>query len=370
MPAGVAATILACGRRLAASALRVSALRRFALGILMLSSVAPAIADSSDPREWFIAVAPSLVKVEVNNIGGTYSLGTGVVIAPGRVVTNCHVTRKAQRITLVKGALRMPATSQLADLDHDLCLLDAPTLAATPVPLRSAATLRVGQRVRAVGFTGGVELALREGVVGALHRFGASRVIQSTTAFTSGASGGGLFDEAGRLVGILTFRLPGSPASYFSAPVDWISAPVAAGDDGYVAVAPLDGGEPFWQQPAERLPVFMRATRLAAEGDWQTLLQLADEWSAGEPDNPEPSLSRGKALLRLDRPDLAASAFERAVALQPDSAEALHGLGVAYFRLGQGADLQRVFTRLVAVDPELADELAAFGGILRNRRGL
>jgi S1-C subfamily serine protease len=41
-------------------------------------------------------------------------------------------------------------------------------------------------------------------------------VIQTSTAFTSGASGGGLFDEDGRLVGILTYRLRGASGYYFS----------------------------------------------------------------------------------------------------------------------------------------------------------
>lgn len=379
MSVDAAATLSTCGRGVGATApgipeLRglaagISVLRRLAPGILAWSVAASAFADGADARAWFIAVAPSIVKVEAHNTGGSYSLGTGVAVAPGRVVTNCHVTREAQRITLVKGALRTPATGQLADLEHDLCLLDAPALAARPVPLRSATTLRVGQRVRAVGFTGGVELALREGVVGALHRLDDSRVIQSTTAFTSGASGGGLFDDEGHLVGILTFRLPGSRASYFSAPVDWI-ATRSAGSEGYVAVAPVAGGVAFWQQPASRLPYFMRAARLAAEGDWHALVRLADEWSASERENPEPWLSRGQALLRLDRPAGAARAFEQAVALQPDAGDALHGLGVAYFRLGRSDEVQRVFAQLDAVDPDLADDLAAVGGFFRKRRGL
>lgn len=327
-----------------------------------LTGAAPLVAETHLDRAFFIQVAASVLKVEARNSSGGYALGTAVAVAPGIAVTNCHVTRDAQTISLVKGAARWPVASQFADVRHDLCLLAAPMLEATPVRVGSAKALRVGQRVGALGYTGGVEMAFREGVVGALHRFDGSNVIQSTTAFTSGASGGGLFDEEGHLVGILTFRLPGPQAYYFSAPVDWIVAQLG-GSDGYIKVVPHPGGMAFWQQPAARLPYFMRAARLEAEGKWQELLQLAEEWSDSDRESSEPWLSRGKAYVRLDRREGAARAFEKAVALDPDSGEALFHLGLTYFSLGETEALQRVFARLRDVNADLADDLAVVGGL-------
>lgn len=321
----------------------------------------PAAASETLDRVVFIQLASSVVKVEAQSEGGRLALGSAVTVAPGIVVTSCHVTRAASSIALTKGALRWAVASQLADLEHDLCLLNAPTLEAIPVRLRTAKSLRVGQRVGAMGFTGGLEMAFREGVVSGLHRLDGSNVIQSSTAFTSGASGGGLFDEDGRLVGILTFRLPGVRENYFSAPFDWIEARLSARDE-FTAVAPLGGGPAFWQEADARQPHFLRAASLAAAGKWEALLKLADDWARSDRKSAEPWLARGKACVRLDRGREAAKAFEKAVARAPDSAEAWFNLGVSYFRLGDRSGLRRADRNLRALDPELADDLAVVSG--------
>lgn len=316
-------------------------------------------------RARFIRLAASVVKIEVQNRDGSYSLGTAVAIAPGRVVTNCHVTRGARLVTLVKGALRWPATAQSADLEHDLCILDAPKLEATPVQLGSARDLRIGQRVGAMGFTGGIEMAFRDGMVAALHRLDGSKVIQSTTAFTSGASGGALFDHEGRLVGILTFRLPGPQGYYFSAPVDWIAERVTAGD-GFVGIGPLAAIRSFWQRPPPDLPYFMRVALLEAGAQWPEVLDLADLWAAAEDDSAEPWIARGKACLRLDRREAAAKAFSRATMVEPASGEAWFNLGVTYFRLGETTELLRAHATLSKLNPDLAEDLAVIAGISRQ----
>ena len=316
-------------------------------------------------RAHFIRLAASVVKVEVHNRNGSYSLGTAVAIAPDRVVTNCHVTRDARQITLVKGALRWAATAQSADLEHDLCLLEAPRLKATPVRLGSARDLRIGQRVGAMGFTGGIEMAFRDGLVGALHRLDGSKVIQSTTAFTSGASGGALFDHEGQLVGILTFRLPGPQGYYFSAPVDWVAARITSGE-GFVGIGPLGATRSFWQRPPPDLPYFMRAARLEAGAQWSELLNLADAWAVAEDDSPEPWIARGKAYLRLDRREAAVEAFSHATVVEPASGEAWFNLGVTYFRLGEAVELQRAHATLSALNPDLAEDLAVIAGLSRQ----
>ena len=86
---------------------------------------------------------------------------------------------------------------------------------------RGQARSNPGETVFALGFEGGRALQARGGIVRALHAYDGARVIESTTAFTSGASGGALFDAEGQLVAILTYRLRGDRHSYFSVPIEW-----------------------------------------------------------------------------------------------------------------------------------------------------
>jgi tetratricopeptide (TPR) repeat protein len=198
-----------------------------------------------------------------------------------------------------------------------------PGLPARAVPLGRVSDLAIGQPVAALGYTGGIGLQHSFGEVIDLHRFGSSLVIQSNSWFSSGASGGGLFDDAGRLVGILTFHLRGGASQYFAAPVDWVQEMLAAGDGAYERVLPLNvQAVPYWQAMPGAQPRFLRAAALLLDDRWPELESLAADWSRADPEDGEPWYLLGVALRRLGRPDEARSALECALRLQPDRAVA------------------------------------------------
>jgi len=270
----------------------LSALSRAALMVFLLAC-ASAWADPG--RAQVLKLAPSLVRIEANKTTGGYAFGTAVAIAPDRVVTNCHVTREAQAIYVVKGGLRWEARAQLADVNHDLCLLWVPGLDARAAPLATSASLHVGQPVAAIGYGGATGIQISIGDVIGLHALDGGQVIRSSAAFSGGASGGGLFDEDGRLVGILSFRLQARGAYFFSVPVEWFSERVLD-LSRYQPVAPLGEARSFWERPQAEQPYFMRATSLEAAHDWPELLRFTDTWVKAEPGNPDPQYFRDKAL--------------------------------------------------------------------------
>jgi serine protease Do len=270
----------------------LSALSRAMLTLYLLAC-ASALADPG--RAQVLKLAPSLARVEVNRTTGGYAFGTAVVIAPDRVVTNCHVTREAQAIYVVKGGLRWDARAQLADVNHDLCLLWVPGLDARAAPLATSASLHVGQPVAAIGYGGATGIQISIGDVIGLHALDGGQVIRSSAAFSGGASGGGLFDEDGRLVGILSFRLQAKGAYFFSVPVEWFTERVLD-LSRYQPVAPLGEARSFWEQPQAEQPYFMRATSLEAAHNWPELLRFTDAWVEAEPGNPDPQYFRDKAL--------------------------------------------------------------------------
>jgi serine protease Do len=309
-------------------------------------------------RSVFIRLASSLVKIEALAADGALSLGTGVTIAPGRVVTNCHVTRNAVNITMLRGGLRWRVVGQQADVPHDICLLHAPRLDSAPAPLGKVSRIKLGQPVGAIGFEGGVGIQFRQGRVTALHRLDGSTVLRSSTPFTSGASGGGLFDNDGQLIGLLTFRQRGTNGSYFSVPIDWLSADMAD-NARYSAIAPLEAKlKAFWQHGLESLPYFMQANSLAVDQKWVPLLQLANRWGGADKTSIEPWIAQASAYDGLARPDEAIKAFEEALKRDPDSNEAWFGLGQVYAKKGDGQQFQRMQQNLQRLNPDLAAELA------------
>lgn len=294
--------------------------------------------------------------MEADREQGGLSVGSGVTVAPSVVVTNCHVTRDAVSIRISGGGSLWAATEQYADIAHDLCFLHVPTWSGRPAGLGVRESLQVGQAVAAIGFTGGSGRTLRFGRVQALHSLDGGRVIESDTAFTSGASGGGLFDASGALVGLLTFRLRGSSGNYYSLPVRWIGERIPA-EGQWTDIHPLADAMPFWQRDGEALPYFMRAAPLSAQGRWAELVELTERWSAADPRDAEPLRFRGEAMQKLDQPEAAVGAYTKAVALGPDVPSAWYGLALAYAAIGNTVASKRAESQLADLDRDLAAKL-------------
>lgn len=308
-----------------------------------------------DPSR-FIALSTTLVKVEAVSPDGKFHLGSGVVVAPDRVATNCHVTRFAERINVGRGGLRWRAVAQFADVEKDLCLLATRGMQTDIAKLGKSTDLQVDDAVSALGFEGGLSAQFRQGVVRSLHMYEGANVVQSTTAFTSGASGGGLFDGNGSLVGILTFRLRGAEGNYFALPVDWVTSGLADSSK-YLPIAPMGQQKAFWQQTPQELPFFMRANSLEVERKWTDLLGLTQRWGEAQPTNAEPWYVRGHAYLGLAQSNEALDAFQKALAMDPRHAGALYNLGLAQVRAGKLDAARETEAKLRAISATLADKL-------------
>jgi len=313
-------------------------------------------------RAELVQLGASVLKVEVRRAQGGVSLGSGVVVGADRVVTNCHVTRDGVEIHVLRGEQRWRVTAQASDVEHDLCVLRVPDLQAGQVPLGQADDLKALQSVTAIGYTGGVGLQISTGAVVALHRYGPGRVIQSSNWFSSGASGGGLFDDHLRLVGVLTFRMRGGAAHYYAAPLEWLR-PLLAGETPYRPVAPADQRLlSYWQQPLALQPRFLQASALERELKWVELEALAIAWSLADASDPAPWYARGLALERLDRPREAQQAFERSLAIEPASSSAWYRLGLLLLRQPATERLREVRRQLEALDPALLIEFNQAAG--------
>jgi serine protease Do len=267
-------------------------------------------------REALVRLGASMIRVEAPRDDGGLAFGSGVAVARDTVVTNCHVTRDARRIVVIHAGQRHAVDSQASDLANDLCLLRAPGLDATPVALGRSNELAPGQPLAALGYTGGAGLSTSAGSVVQLHRFKGARVVQTSSHFTSGASGGGLFDDRGALVGVLTFRLRGGLAHYFASPAEWVARLLAA--PAFVRVAPLAAEPaPYWAASGAAQPRFLEAAALMQSMRWDQLATTARAWLRAEPADAEPWVALGIALLRLEQAAEGRRALECALRLEP-----------------------------------------------------
>ena len=258
-------------------------------------------------------LSSSLVKVQVSTSQGGIGIGTGVVVAPGKVITNCHVTKDADRIQLVQDGIQWDVTAMAPDMHHDLCLLTVSRLNLPAIKIGSASKLHVGDEVAAAGFAFGGKPHFSQGKVHGLYTFDNSRVVRTSAQFAPGDSGGALIDRDGNLVGINSF-FAGGASSFFAVPVDWFVDRIA-NMHAYKPVAPL-ADTPFWYRPTlAELPMFLQAANFEARGQWTELLALADTWLRNEPHHPEAWIARGDALKQLGNDNDASQAHAHATTI-------------------------------------------------------
>jgi serine protease Do len=134
-------------------------------------------------------------------------------------------------------------------------------------------------------------------------------VIRTTAAFSQGASGGGLFDSEGRLVGILTFFRVSGEVAYFAVPVEWVKNVETTQS---AAVSPMEG-TPFWAAAIDRQPQFLQAGALEADGRWKELAQLARGWVESDPQDANAWATLAKASAKMGDEATAESARKRAI---------------------------------------------------------
>ena len=303
----------------------------------------PVFAFAKTPAELFSMASPSVVVVRALDAQGkVIGFGSGVVIAPAQVVTNCHVSDKGARLEVKSGLRALPASLRYADRERDLCQLAVPGLTAPAVKIGSVKQLKIGARVVALGAPRGLELSLSDGIVSALRGAGDASIIQTTAPISPGSSGGGLFDEEGRLIGITTFYLDEGQNLNFALPADWI----AALPERAKAAKPKAFDESAW---------LLKAMALEAKKDWNALRAHARAWATANPRSALAWISLGIAYGETGQTEQEIKAYREALRIDPEHAKAWYNLGVAYGKTGQTEQEIKAYREALRIDPEYAD---------------
>ena len=369
--------------------------------------LAAASAHADQAQDVLLRVRTQVVTVAtLNSRGLVDSEGSGVVVQAGRVVTNCHVVAEAHslRLTLADGR-QLGATLLREDPLRDLCLLAVGELTVAGVPRRALAEVGQGEAVFAVGNPLGLGLAVSAGVVSAIDRRGAEPRIITSAAVSPGSSGGGLFDAAGRLLGITSSVLePGQNVS--------VAIPAEA-----IGRLERDGRSPVLPTPVTAEPDWLAvAEELRLRADWAGLLAHAERWQQVYPTSADAlaatamRFSPGQAsvwegwgdlAVATGQGDEAAERYRVAVRLAPDAdgvrrklahalalrgegaaagrelaavkdsgkaddAKAWNNVGTGEEKAGRYREAEQAYRKALAIDPELPDAWHNLGLVLRR----
>ncbi|HET7369699.1 MAG TPA: serine protease [Gammaproteobacteria bacterium] len=194
------------------------------LTMLVAVPACSAAGETTASRVFSIA-SPSVVVVKAFNAEGqALAQGSGVVIAKGVVISNCHVFEEANTDSarIFYHNKRLSAELHYADPGHDLCSFTVKGLPAPSIAMATTAGIKVGENAYAIGAPEGLNLTLSAGLISSLRKVPGGTVIQTTAPISPGSSGGGLFDSQGRLIGITSYYYKKGQQLNFALPVEWI----------------------------------------------------------------------------------------------------------------------------------------------------
>lgn len=183
---------------------------------LTVESPAPSLRRHEPAIDQMLAPAVTV------RVDGRY--GAGVLVdETGHVLTALHVVEDAgeARIRFHDGRWQ-PARVVAVAREVDLALLHVDAANRSPAEPASALDMIAGDTLYAVGNPRDFGFSLGRGVVSysgrAMH---GRRYLQTDLPANPGSSGGPVYDERGRLVGIMSFVLRNSEGIAFALPIDY-----------------------------------------------------------------------------------------------------------------------------------------------------
>ena len=295
-----------------------------------------------------------VLRVQVGLANGRYGLGSAVVIAKNEVVTNCHVVADASNIVVINNGAPHVATAIKPDWRHDLCILTIENLDAPIAKIGSSKNLRYEEPVFTIGYPHFLAVPTSTyGVVKGLFPMDDSVIIRATSGFGLGASGGGVFDDDGNLVGIITLKSPGSHSYYYNMPVEWVQALMDKPAQAINAKSEL----PFWASTTKRWPYFMQVVHPYLTQDWPALLKVANQWTQAEPNTVESWFYLAAAEYAANDLVQAQAHLQKVVELNKQHSQAIYYLGLIAEKNGQHSVAMHKLALLDQLDASAATQL-------------
>ncbi|MDD2933006.1 MAG: trypsin-like peptidase domain-containing protein [Methylotenera sp.] len=325
-------------------------MRGFTLLVALLSYIQPALALD---QAKILKSLQSVVMIRGYNNSGGLAYGSGVVVAKNKVITNCHIFRSTKEPWVSRGEDSYEITSVQADRWHDLCLVSTYNLPFEPAPIGKGNNIKRGQEVLAIGHSNGVPAPLTStGMVKSTYEFEGGKVIRSSAKFLMGASGSGIFDLEGKLLGINTFKTPGRPAYFYSLPIEWLADLEKLPVETKFPIT----GKAFWEEEDNNKPFFMQVAIPELGKDWPKLAQVAQNWIRIDPKNTEAWYELGVANENLHQLDEAKKAYEKSITFDANNRDSLFRLGAIAQSQGDKEGLDNANIAIAKIDQALAVE--------------
>ncbi|MDO8282496.1 MAG: trypsin-like peptidase domain-containing protein [Thermodesulfovibrionia bacterium] len=310
--------------------------------------------------------------------------GSGFIISKnGAIVTNHHVIEGAYSIYVKIDNKAVKVEDIISDdKENDLAVLKIRAGNYPVVTLGSIDNIAIGEKIYVIGSPQGLENTISDGILSGIREMGpGKRVLQITAPISQGSSGGPVFNEEGRVVGVVTFLLMKSQNLNFAMPIDLVSYSSGTKKSLDVSVRkPDETATKKIEYPASSYENSSMKITTSGDINKKAPAEEAEHWyklglSYGKTNmrkeeinsykkavklNPEHAMAHynlGLAYSDLGIYDESIKALEEAVKLRPKYAEAIYNLGLTYLTVNNKEASLRQYNKLKEIDPKLSEKL-------------
>ena len=178
------------------------------------------------------------------------------------------------------------------------------------------------------------------------------KIILSSAQFRMGASGSGLFDTEGRLVGINTFKTSGRNSFYYALPIEWLNSLKNKPAETNFPIT----GVALWEEEEDKKPLFLQVAIPTLKEDWKKLLNVSSEWTKKESNNAEAWFELGYANEHLNDLNAAEKAYRQSIKLDDQNTDALMHLGFIAKSKDDKKEVKLIQDQITKINPELLED--------------
>jgi tetratricopeptide (TPR) repeat protein len=284
-------------------------------------------AHTLSPQKVLSKVLDNVPALEILDEKGDLLYAYTAVLLNGKTAaTQCSVVAGAKTLMLRQEKRAYPASVQYKDTARNLCLLSV-SGAAPELGLRLDKP-SVGARVYAISNALSLGISISEGVISGVREANGETAIQFTAPIAPGSEGGGLFDEDGKLIGIIDYQQRDGQNVNFAAPAAWLRQVKERSASANASEAWLPEG-----------------IRLARESKWRELADLAARWNSALPESREALYFLGLAYEQQKNWAAAEKAYRDLLKLEPDSSAAAISLAGTLLALKKPEEAREIVGR-------------------------
>lgn len=267
--------------------------------------------------------------------------GSGVVLDDkGYVVTNYHILSGNERLEIMHGEEIIPYVDIIGiDVEKDILILKIEEKKFPAIELGDVRSLKVGQRVYAIGSPMGFENTISEGIISGLRSYEelSKNYIQITASISSGSSGGAVVNDKGELIGISTLTTKEGQNLNFAIPIDDVLS---------VEIGSYSEGNAF-----KDFELFEKGLSAAEKDNYIVSINCFSQFIKIYPNDAVAYYNRGLSKLKLKDYRGAIQDYTRAIEINPNDVDAYIWRGFAKNVLEDYRGAIQDYTKAIEINP-------------------